>query len=495
MSIITVILSIAYVLNIISVLSILFIDRRNISSTLCWLMIFIFVPLAGFVFYFFFGSTMKYKLMSKFYRLEKIDEAYYQILKKNMRYLDRDKIEFSDRRLRDYKDIIKLNAKNAESVYTQDNSAVLLTSAKQKFDSMFEDIENAKTSINVLYFIIKSEDEIGKKFIDLLTKKAKEGVEVRLIYDTMGYYKKTRRRHFAPLEQAGGMVYGFLPTVWKTMLNINYRMHRKIVVIDGKIAYTGGFNVGDDYFGLDKKVHPWRDTSVRLTGSSVQMLQLCFLSDWNYLELQTPKKKRYSVKIDDISNMVKYFPPVAPCGSSGVQILCDGPNKEYNLIKDSYIKMILSAKKYVYIQTPYLIPDETLINALKIAANSGVDVRIMIPGVPDKHYVYHASLSFVEELLKYGVKIYKYKGFIHAKTFVLDDLISSVGSANFDIRSFSINYEVNAMIYDSVFAENCRKVFENDIRKCEKLKLERYKKRGLIIKLRESFYRLFTPLM
>ncbi len=493
MSIYAVMFAVAYFINILSIISILFIDKKEISVTLGWIMVFIFLPFIGFVFYFFFGSTVRFRIFSKKYVLEMPEAAYGAVLKENIKLIEAEKLSFSKSEMQLYGDIVALNAKSAESVYTEDNNVTLLTSAQQKYDMMLSEIENAAESVNVLYFIIKAEDEIGKKFISLLAKKAREGVEVRLIYDMLGFMP-TKRKHFKELTDAGGMVYSFLPSVIGTLLQANYRMHRKLVIIDGKSAYTGGINIGDDYLGKNPAVTPWRDTSVRITGTAVQAMQLRFLSDWAYLDRQIKKSAAYPSKVDDIEHILKYFKCPDVPGEMGVQILSGGPDKKYSLIKDSYIKMIMSAKKYIYIQTPYMIPDETLLNALRIAAYSGIDVRVMIPGMPDKKFVYYATMSYVETLLGYRIKVYRYNGFIHSKTLVADDFISSVGTANFDIRSFNINFELNAVIYDRDFAVTCRNTFFKDIESCREIGSEEYRKRSRLQKLCEGFWRLITPL-
>lgn len=490
----TIIIAIAYLTNLLSVLSLLFFDKKNIASTLTWLMVFLFLPLIGFLLYFFFGSTVKFRLFSKKTDIEPLKKFSKYMLDDTIQRVEQRALPLTAREKILYNDVIELNAKSAESVYTVNNSVVLFKTAEDKYKALFEDIENAKESIHMLYFIIKTKDESGKKLVKLLAKKAAEGVEVRLIYDMFGFIK-VKYSDFKELTDAGGMVYPFLPSVLRSVAQVNYRMHRKLVVIDGKLAYTGGINIGDDYLGFDPKVTPWRDTSVKITGPAVMALQLRFLTDWNYLDKQAPKRTRYSNFVWNRENLVNYFKAPENKGDVGIQVLSSGPDTKYTLIKDSYVKMTMSAKQYLYIQTPYLIPDEILLNALRLAAYSGVDVRIMIPGVPDKKFVYAATLSYVEQLLDYGVKIYCYNGFIHAKTFVLDDFISSIGSANLDVRSFSLNYELTTMMYNREFAICCRDTFLNDIDSCRELTKEDFSKRGIVQKLKESFWRLITPIM
>lgn len=486
-------LVVLYITNCISAISLIFTRKADVGSTLAWLMVFLFLPVVGFILYFFFGSTVKYQW---FYRQEPpaaLTEAYSRALQTNRAQLKAGELPMPQEVQRQYQDMVRMNQTNAHSMYTADNNVELLVNAKVKYTRMFAEIRAAKKSIHVFYYIIKTRDKSGQQLLQLLEEKAREGVEVRVAYAVMGCLK-ARRRDFKPLERAGGMVYSHLPTWFSSLVSVNYQMHRKMVVIDGQVAYTGGINIGDDYLGLDKKRTPWRDTSIRLTGSSVRAVQLQFLTDWNYLDRKTAKSKAYADKVTDPERLRGYFPPLKETGRMGVQILASGPDQEYAVIKDSYLKMINSARRYVYIQTPYLVPDDALIEAMRLAARSGVDVRVMIPGIPDKKFVYYITLSHVEELLKNGIRVYTHEGFLHAKTFVLDDCIASVGSANFDLRSFHLDYELNAMVYDSTFAQQCRDTFYNDIRHSRELTLEDYQKRNWLQKICESFCRLVEPL-
>ena len=262
--------------------------------------------------------------------------------------------------------------------------------------------------------------------IDLLTKKAREGVKVRILYDEMGS-RRIKKRSFNKLIEAGGEVEVFFPSkIPFVNLRINFRNHRKIVIIDGTIAYVGGFNVGDEYLGLDKKFGYWRDTHLRITGDAVHATQIRFILDWNQASNR-----------HDIYYNKEYFPDIPKKGNIPLQIVTSGPDSEWEQIKYGYIKMISSAKKSIYIQTPYFIPDASILDALRIAILSGVDVKIMIPNKPDHMFVYWATLSYIGELLKAGAKVYIYEnGFIHAKMIVVDDEAASVGTAKIDVRSF-----------------------------------------------------------
>lgn len=481
-----------YTLNIASVISIVFIRRDDTGVTLAWLLVFFFLPYIGLILYFFFGSTYKIRRMSKKYGMTEIEDLYSKNLNEQLEEIISDKIKFNEEETEKYRDMIILNTKNAMSYYTENNTIDLLINAEEKFTRMFEDIKNATKRIDILYFIFKPKDDIGIRFISLLISKLHEGVEVNLIFDGMGCLT-THMHNFNELKKAGGKVYKFLPAMLSSFLNLNYRMHRKMVIIDGQIAYTGGINVGDEYFGLKKINKPWRDTSIRLTGTSVLALQIRFWADLVFLQNQIWHNKHnyeamYQEKVENtLSKPIK-------AGNVGIQILSSGPSSKYEMIKDGYVKMITSAKKYVYIQSPYFVPDRTILDSLRLAAFSGVDVRIMIPGIPDKRYVYYVTLSYVEKLLSYGIKVYLHSGFIHAKTIVMDDHVSTVGTANMDIRSFKLDYEVNAFIYNTDFAVKCRDTFLSDINDCTSLDFNSYSKRSLWNKFCESVCRFIAPL-
>ncbi len=479
-----------YITNIISGFSLVFARKVDIGATLAWLLVFIFLPVVGFVLYFFFGSTAKYRWFYQRYSDNGMRAAHMEVLQKNRSQIKAGALPDIAQQ---HRDMILMNQNNAQSIYTADNTVELLVDAQAKYERMFPEIEAAQKSIHVLYFIIKTQDESGKRFLRLLEKKAREGVEVRVIYYLLGYLK-SRRRDFEPLKKAGGMVYSYLPTLMRSIVSVNYQMHRKIVVIDGQVAYTGGINIGDDYLGLDPVKTPWRDTSIRLTGSCVHEVQLQFLEDWHYLDKQMRRKKAYPSKVTNPARQRDYFPQPKETGSAGVQIITSGPDQEYATIKDAYLKMVNSARSYIYIQTPYLVPDDALTEALRLAARSGVDVRVMIPGIPDKKFVYYITLSHVEELLKNGIKVYTHEGFLHAKMLVMDDCVATVGSANFDLRSFRLDYELNAMVYDQVFARQCRNTFLEDIKHSREITLENHRKRNWFQKICEACCRLIEPL-
>ena len=264
----------------------------------------------------------------------------------------------------------------------------------------------------------------------------------------------------------------------------NYRNHRKLVIIDGSIGYIGGFNVGDEYLGKDPYFGFWRDTHLRIVGDSVISMQIRFILDWR------------NASKHEIQATGSYLASATTNSQTAIQIVSSGPDSINQQIKQGYLQLIHSARKYIYIQTPYFIPDESIIEGLKIAAASGVDVRIIIPNKPDHLFVYWATYAFCGDLLPYGVRIYTYEnGFLHTKAILIDDELSSVGTCNFDLRSFKLNFEVNAFIYDAETTIKLRNEFFYDLKVSQELTLELYQGRSFYTKLREAISRLFSAVL
>src|SRR5699024_5611477 len=264
---------------------------------------------------------------------------------------------------------------------------------------------------------------------------------------------------------------------------LNYRNHRKIAVIDGSIGYTGGINIGDEYLGMNKKFGYWRDTHIRVEGTAVYMLQMVFLTDWYYNTKEILLTKRF-------------FPKIGYCGDSMVQVVASGPDSDWEAIHYAYFSAICQAKKSIYIETPYFIPDESLLKALNTAALSGIDVRIIFPKIADHKIVNTASYSYFNDILKSGGKVYLYtKGFIHSKVIIIDDKIASTGSANMDLISFMLNFEINAFIYDKQVIDVMTKDFLEDMNNSEELNIKDFNNRSMTQKLKESIARLFSPIL
>ena len=352
-------------------------------------------------------------------------------------------------------------------------------------ESFYKILTSAKSSIHILYFIFQN-DYIGKEIINALAKKAEQGLEIRVLFDH-GSKLFTPFKAYKPIIDNGGEVLNFFSNTISNFLRINFRNHRKIVVIDGKIGYIGGINIGDEYLGLKEKISPWRDTHLKIIGSSVYSLQLRFFKDWLYA----------SKKDLQFSDTDKYFMPIDQQrkGNTGIQIVASGPDTKGEEIKRCLIKMVNSAKKSIFIQTPYFIPDSSFLEALQNAAMSGVEIIIQIPALPDKRYVYKATVSFVADVIEYGIKTYLYPGFLHAKMMVIDNTCCAIGTANIDMRSFSLNFEINSFMYGEEISQRCINIFNDDLKQCTLINQEKFINRSIFSKLEEDIYRLLSPLL
>ena len=479
----TTLITVTACINFLLLIVMVFLERRKLQTIIAWLTVLTFLPIFGFLLYIIFGSGLSIRTR-RMIRKKAISES--DILKniENIDSLANAKVEGI---ARDEMSSINLCMKYG-SYPLPGNDIQIYCNGLEKMQALKEDILNAKNSINLEYYIFE-DDLTGKEFLNLLCQKAREGVEVRLIYDSIGS-RKAPRRFFNKLKKAGGQVAEFFPPFMHIRLinlKLNYRNHRKIAVIDGRIGYTGGINIRDDHMGLDKKLRPWRDTHIRIEGSGVYALQNIFLDDWRYA------KKEYCKPIEYIEK--GYFPAPKICGDALVQVIASGPDSSVQKIKEAYVKLITNAKKRVYIQTPYFIPDDVFFSALRIAVASGVDVRIMVPRKPDKRTVYLATLSYLKEMADMGIRVFLYDGFLHSKAIVIDDMVSTIGSANMDERSYNQNFEINAFIYDKQTAETLKQAFLKDMDHCSEITLDAWRARSRWERFKESIARLFSPLM
>lgn len=468
-------------INIVLALGFLFIERREAGYTWAWLMVLFFIPILGFVLYIFFGRNLKKK---NFYKLFIEEQEYVQAEADKQLAAFAEGVDDRSQLMQNYAQLINMNIRSSHGLLSSDNEIVIYSDGHQKFAALFEDIRSARAEINIQYYIIQP-DQLGTKLRDELILKAREGVKVRLLYDEVGS-KRISRHFFRELRAAGGEVEVFFPSLLKPLnFRINNRNHRKLCIIDGSIAYIGGFNVGDEYLGQVTKFGYWRDTHLRITGNAVSHIQGRFILDWH--QAGSHERGDYG---EFVFNMEQHT------GTSPVQIITSGPNSATEHLKNMYIKLILSAKESVYIQTPYFIPDTSFMDACKIALLSGVDLQIMIPSKPDHPFVYWATWAYAGDLLNYGAKILLYEnGFLHAKTIVADGEVASVGTMNIDSRSFRLNFEVNAIVYDRAIAEQLQDIFLNDVRLCSELTAKRYAQRSLVIKLKEGISRLLSPIL
>lgn len=479
------IINVLLIINTIFAIITVFRQRdRDIASVWAWLLVLVLLPGIGFIIYVFLGRKISGK---DIYNLQQ------QVAMGLPHYLDEHEEEAKrqHRLFNFYRkfrgphiDLANMFLEVGHSTLTTNNQIELITDGHEKFDQLLEDLSRAKHHIHICYYIFRS-DDIGSQILRILENKAAEGVEIRFLYDPFGA-RSLRQSKLKKLRQLGGEVEtSFGESVHLLNFRLNYRNHRKIVIIDGEIGYTGGFNVGDDYLGKYPKMGYWRDTHLRIEGDAVRHLQARFFIDWNASRQKDPVQYR------DF-----YFPEASQEGNINAQIVASGPNSETQVIKKGYLKMISMAQESVYIQTPYLIPDDALIETLEIAVHSGVDVKIMIPNKPDHPFIYRATLSYASQLVETGAEVYIYDaGFLHAKTIVVDDQIVSVGTANFDIRSFKLNFEINCFMYSEEMALEQSAAFKEDCRVSYQLTEEMIANFSWWERFKQQFSRLLSPIL
>lgn len=477
----TVILIVGYYILVLGVAVGVILDNRNPAKTLAYLLVLLFVPVVGLAVYVLFGQNLrKQKLFSRkglkdIERIQRWEEG---------RILAFEESSISAKRfLHEKIKIANLLLKNDRGIITLQNNIDVLHDCNEIFNRMFNDMRSAKHHLHVEFYII-DDDKIGNEFKRILIEKAKEGVEVRLCFDDVGS-RKLPNRFISELKNAGVEVYIFMPVFFPYLTGkANFRNHRKIVVVDGELGYIGGINIADRYTNRLPDLKYWRDTQLRIYGEAVKMLQMQFMLNWNFV----------SGKQLDINE--KYFPEVTASQNHLVQIAASGPDSDWPIIMQGIIMAINTAEKYIYITTPYFIPNEEVTSALQIASLSGIDVQVLIPKLGDSTLTQAASMSYIRQMLDAGVKVFRYnKGFIHAKTMVVDDVVSTIGTTNMDNRSFNLNFEINAFCYDPEIAKGLHRQFLIDKETSEELMLERWQKRRRMKKVVESLARMFAPLL
>lgn len=465
-------LYVVYVLLIVSSIFVVISENRNASKSLAWILALIFLPVIGLILYLFFGQSLRQESMLS----QKNRNA---LIKMNLApQVDFDKLELSD----SCKQLLNLCEQLRQSHFYEGNEVRMYVRGGDKFNDLLEDIRSAQKYIHIQYFIFR-DDKLGRRVRDELVAAVKRGVEVRLLYDDMGCFT-VNRRFFDNMRKYGIEARAFMRIFRiRPSFRINYRNHRKIVVIDGCVGYIGGMNIADRYVDGDRDLS-WRDTHIRIEGPAVHGLQMSFAIDWGY---------ESNVLLSD----EKYYPSFTNVGDKGIQIVLSGPIGGWDSIAMICEKIVSMSNKYVYIQTPYFLPTDSLIYALQVAALSGVDVRVMIPNRTDWVVMRWGSFSYISQMLNAGVKIYLYQpGMLHSKTIVADDELVSVGSANFDFRSFEHNFETNALIYDEALALRTKQDFYNDMAQCVLIDdLEKWRSRPFVQKVCESVVRLISPLL
>lgn len=480
-------------LNIIFAIIVIFYERKNTGYTLAWLMVLALLPYVGFILYLVFGLDArshtffneKYKQDDIIYKeFIKLPESGVQNTESSM--IPYEPTTFLTSTPREaIRDLLYLNCMAGYGTLTKYNEIELFNDGNKKFDSLIKDIEKAEDFIHIQYYIVRN-DDLAKRVVEALADASKRGVEVKFIIDGMGC-QRTPKKLFKPLLDAGGKLGVFVPPA---LVRINYRNHRKLCIIDGTIGYIGGLNIGDEYLGKVKKYGPWRDSHIKIQGEAVKHLELRFIMDWNFCSK------------DKLESWSKYLiEPKNINTTAYTQILSSGPDTKWPIIKYSYLKMISEAEKNIYIESPYFVPDDSIFETLKVQALSGIDIKIVIPANPDHPFVYGAAISYLGQLMEAGVNCYLYKmgskdkGFTHSKTLMIDGEIVSVGTANMDIRSFELNFEINAFIFDKKITGEFEKDFIDNLDNCVKIDLNWYNNRGIISKVKESISRLLSPLL
>ena len=482
-----VILDIVYIIILVVVCLRIIYDTTSTNKTLAYLLLVIFIPVAGMLFYFSFGiNYRKRRVYSK--KLIEDDALRSEVIREVIMETELN-LKDHTHAIGDAKSLVHLLLRDSLSPLTSGNHARLLVNGEEKFPEVFRALETARHHIHIQYYIYE-DDVVGNQVKDILVRKAKEGVKVRFIYDAFGS-RSIRKKFLGELKASGVEAYPFNRIRFIPLANrVNYRNHRKIIVVDGNCGFVGGINISDRYINVPrtdgkKQRLFWRDTHLRIDGPGVQYLQYLFFCDWNFCSGQKlqPEHDYFSDRRH-------------PEGNEHVQIAASGPDSPTSTIMLSLLKAINLARRELFITTPYFIPGETILNALKVASLGGVDVKILAPGISDSRLVNAAAWSYYDDLLRAGVEIYLYyKGFIHVKTMVVDDYISIVGTANMDYRSFDLNFEVNAVVYGDKFAGELRTTFLQDLEFAEKIEARTWRKRPMYKQLPERVARLLSPLL
>ena len=459
-------------------------DNRQPAKTMAWVLVIFFLPLIGIVLYLFFGvNHRRERLLSQ----RSLD----QLSKRSMlSFVGQPDLHLPEA----YRQMIDLFVNQNLSLPFKDNTAEAMTDGYQFFPALLRDLAGARHHIHILMYIIE-DDALGRLLSDVLIERARSGVEVRVIYDGVGCWR-TNRSFFERMREEGIEIAPFLPVHFPTFTSkLNYRNHRKMVVIDGRVGYIGGMNIALRYV-KGRNGRPWRDTMLRLTGGIVYSLQRAFLVDWYFVDSTLITSRDYYPAPDaDVATATAS--PAPSEGACLAQVVTSAPTNPYPEIMQGYVQAITAARRYVYIQTPYLLPNEPVLFALKTAAVAGVDVRVMCPLESDSWLTDWASRPYLRELYEAGAHVLLYRaGFLHSKLMVIDDFLSTCGSTNVDVRSFENNFEANIFIYDAPTALRLKRIFLDDQQHCQPLSdLPQRLRPRFLLRLWESLIRLFSPLL
>lgn len=478
---------IIYLIYAATMTGVIILDNKPPQSSLAWLLTVYFLPFVGLFIYLLAGvNWKKHKILQQ--RPEEVfKEQLDDVIQQQRNFMDSPQCFVDKAAQPDIKKAVRLLSSSSHTPVTLYNQAQIFDDGRAYFEQMKADLQAAQDFIHMEFFIWKS-DKLGTEVADILCQQARNGVEVRLIFDGVGCFWKMSRAYKRRLREAGVDYRIFLDPLTPRIAPLaNYLNHRKIVVIDGQISYLGGMNLADEYIDGGPHFDSWRDTGVRFEGEITQQLQTVFVTDWYNSSQILLKHARYFPKIKLEHQPAAFLP---------VQLACSGPDSDWPSIKQLLFNLIINADHTVYIQSPYFIPDTGIMDALSTAALSGVEIHLMMTGQVDKRMPYWAAETYFEPLLKAGVKIYRYQaGFLHAKTICVDNTITSIGTCNMDIRSFDLDYEVNAVFYDRRIARELLDQFQRDLKHCDQLQWDNLNRRNLFFKLRNSLFRLFSPLM
>lgn len=481
---ITLVVSWMTTLAVISLILIIFMENRHPSSTMAWILVLALVPVAGFIFYMLFGQN--YRKRRNFSQKAQRDKHSYNFIEGGE--LKEEEHQLLSALSADQRQMLQLSNRMSKSPVTFASQTTVLTNGEETFSTLIYELLQAKHHIHMEYYIYR-DDEIGRKIKSILMEKARAGLEVRFMFDAVG--SLTLKKNFLDeMRAAGVQVVAFGPMKLRLFSNrVNYRNHRKIVVIDGRIGFMGGLNVGDEYLSRSNTYGFWRDTHMVVRGEAVQTMQMIFLQDWRHMTKEKLTKES------------KYFEgcvPVSPAeGAAGaVQIIASGPDQEFQTMKNVFFSLLTSAKRSIWMATPYFIPDEDILTAIKVAALSGVEVKLLFPAKPDKWLPFLASHSYFQGLIDAGVKIYEYdKGFLHSKLIIVDGEIATIGTTNLDMRSFHLNFEVNALLVRTRSVEQLVRNYERDLLSTRLMDKEQFLRRRVTARFMESVARLFSPLL
>lgn len=465
-----------YIMVIVSIIVTILMDNRQPAKTMAWVMVLLFVPVAGIILYIFFGqNTRKMRFISQ----RSLD----QLSKRQMlEFVEQRELRMPDK----FQSLVRLFTNQSLALPFKDNEAEFYTDGYQFFPALLQAISRARHHIHLETYIF-DDDPLGRLIADALIQKAKEGVEIRVIYDDVGCWR-VPSAFFERMKKAGIDVCAFMPVKFPAFTSkVNYRNHRKVCVIDGIEGFTGGINIALRYVkGMRNGTLPWRDTHMRLRGSIVYALQRAFLVDWYFVDRTLVTNRTY-------------YPPMPWKISNDclAQMVTSSPIAPWPDIMQGYVRILLEAKNYVYMESPYFLPTEPVLFAMRTAALAGVDVRLMVPRHSDSHLLEWASLSYVVETLAAGVKIKLYGGgFNHSKLLVADDEVSTCGSTNIDFRSFENNFESNVFFYDRQMALRIKELYMADeAQSVDFNDVDTLRHRPYLHRLTESLFRLLAPLL